>query len=1067
VLFVDLVGFTSRSDGADPEDVRATLRPYHERVKADIERFGGTVEKFIGDAVMAVFGAPVAHEDDAERAVRAALRILETIEDLREGGLEIAVRAAVTTGEAVVAIGARPERGEGIVTGDVVNTAARLQSAAPVGSVIVDDATMHATEDAIVYESHENVEAKGKSEPIAAWRASEARSRVGQPEAATQTPFVGREGERTLLLETFLRAERESSVQLVTVVGEPGIGKSRLTTELRSLLDDRPDFVTWRHGRCLPYGEGITFWALGEIVKAEAGMLESDDPATGRAKLAEAVARSFPDADEATWVEARLGPLVGVETDGATASRDESFTAWRRFLEELAARRPAVLVVEDLHWADDALLEFLEHLLDWTAAVPLVVLCTARPELFERRPAWGGGKRNATTISLSPLTSDDASRLLQALLERSVLAAETQSLLLERAGGNPLYAEQFARMLVERGDSEGIAVPETVHALVAARLDTLRPELKALLHDAAVVGRVFWLGAVASIGGRDRDEVRRDLNELVRREFVRPVRGSSIEGEDELSFWHALVRDVAYQQIPRAPRAEKHLAAARWVETIAGERLEDHAGTLVHHYGEAYELGRAAGREDADVSARLRVALLLAGDRALQLDVGAAEAYFRRAVELAGDRSAERAQALARVAWALGTRGEAAEAAAMYAEAIPVLLETDELTAGEALRRLSSTAWALGDAERSRSSALEAIAVLTAHPGPALVRAYGTAALSEAIAGRMQEAEELYEKGFDEAERLGIEDVGVLLHARATVRGYQGDARCVDDVRTARDLGLRLGLGRDTAISMNNLADGEAHYLGLRQARETWEQAIQFSRERGITQGVMWQRGERLRCLFHAGEWDETLREAAEVLQWEIDSGSGPLEVYARLPVAGIHLHRGDLAEAQLHAAALLEAARRSGDPQVLVPGLSAAALVASAAGERDRALGYLSELDAASKDLVTWRSFCLVEPLRTAVAAGEIELAESFLEGSRHTAAFHSAARPGAEAAIAELRGSTDVAASLYREAAERWDEYGSVVEQAYALLGLGRCGDDQAARDAEAIFARLGARPVLSRAA
>jgi len=284
-------------------------------------------------------------------------------------------------------------------------------------------------------------------------------------------------------------------------------------------------------------------------------------------------------------------------------------------------------------------------------------------------------------------------------------------------------------------------------------------------------------------------------------------------------------------------------------------------------------------------------------------------------------------------------------------------------------------------------------------------------------------------------------------------------------MREARDLGLRLGLGRDTAISMNNLADGEAFYVGLRQARETWEQAIQFSRERGIKGAMMWQRGERLRCLYHAGEWDDALTEAAELLQWTEDGG--PLEVYARLPLAGIHLHRGDLAGAQAHAIALLDEARKSGDPQVLVPGLSAMALVASAAGERDRALGYVSELDVASKGLVTWRSLCLVEPLRIAVAAGEIELAESFLEGSRHTSAFHSAARPGAEAAIAESRGSTDAAAGLYREAAERWDEYGSDVEQAYALLGLGRCGDGQAARDAEAIFGRLGARPVLSRAA
>ncbi|MEX2612335.1 MAG: AAA family ATPase, partial [Gaiellaceae bacterium] len=584
---VDLVGFTDRSDRADPEDVRATLRPYHERVKADIERFGGTVEKFIGDAVMAVFGAPVAHEDDAERAVRSGLRILETIEELRAEGLDVAVRAAVTTGEAVVALGARPERGEGIVAGDVVNTAARLQSAAAVGTVIVDETTMRSAEAAISFEALEAVAAKGKSAPIPVWRATHARSRVGQPEAATQTPLVGREHERTLLLETFLRAERESSVQLVTVVGEPGIGKSRLATELRATLDDRPDLITWRHGRCLPYGEGITFWALGEIVKAEAGILESDDQHVAASKLDEAVAGLFSDESDRAWFGSRLGPLVGAGGDGAAVGREEAFTAWRRFLEAMAVRRPCVLVVEDLHWADGALLEFLEHLLDWSMPVPLLLLCTARPELFERQSSWGGGKRNATTISLAPLSMEEAGRLLQVLLGRTLLPAETQAVLLERAGGNPLYAEQFARMLSERGGVEDLTIPETVQALMSARLDTLRPELKGLLHDAAVVGRVFWSGAVAVVGERERDEVRRDLNELVRREFVRPVRVSSIDGEDEFSFWHALVRDVAYLQIPRSPRAERHLAAAAWVETTAGERLADHAEILVHHYGQA------------------------------------------------------------------------------------------------------------------------------------------------------------------------------------------------------------------------------------------------------------------------------------------------------------------------------------------------------------------------------------------------------------------------------------------------------------------------------------------------
>ena len=379
VLFVDLVGFTSSSDRADPEDVRARLRPYHERVKADIERFGGTVEKFIGDAVMAVFGAPIAHEDDAERAVRSSLRILETIEELREEGLDVAVRAAVTTGEAVLALGARPERGEGIVTGDGGNTAARLQAAAPVGSVIVDEPTMRSAGSAIAFEPLPPLEAKGKAEPIAVWRATQTRARVGQPEAATRSPFVGRDHERTLLLETFLRTERESSVQLVTVVGEPGIGKSRLVTELRSALDDRPEIVVWRHGRCLPYGEGITFWALGEIVKAEAGILETDDASEAKAKLDETLAGLVDDEGERAWFSSRLAPLVGAATDGAGASagREETFTAWRRFLEALAARRPCVLVVEDLHWADAALLEFLEHLLDWSMPVPLLLLCIA------------------------------------------------------------------------------------------------------------------------------------------------------------------------------------------------------------------------------------------------------------------------------------------------------------------------------------------------------------------------------------------------------------------------------------------------------------------------------------------------------------------------------------------------------------------------------------------------------------------------------------------------------------------------------------------------------------------
>ena len=1046
--------------------MRATLRPYHEAVKADIERFGGTVEKFIGDAVMAVFGAPLAHEDDAERAVRAGLRVLETIEELRQDGLDISARAAVTTGEAVVALGARPERGEGIVTGDVVNTAARLQSAAPVGGVIVDEATVRATGGVIAFEPLEPVAAKGKVEPIAVWRATHARSRVGQPEAATQTPFVGRDLERTLLFETFLRAEREASVQLLTVVGEPGIGKSRLVTELRAALDDRPDLITWRHGRCLPYGEGITFWALGEIVKAEAGILESDDRDAAAAKLAGTVAALVDDESERAWFDSRLGPLVGVGGDGAAVNREESFTAWRRFLEAIAAYRPTVLVVEDLHWADEALLEFLEHLLDWGLPVPLLLLCTARPELFERQPSWGGGKRNATTISLSPLSAEESGRLLHALLRRTVLPAETQAALLERSGGNPLYAEQFARMLEERGDVEGLSVPETVQALVAARLDTLRPELKVLMHDAAVVGRIFWCGAVAAVGERDRGEARKELNELVHREFVRPIRVSSIEGEEEFSFWHALVRDVAYQQIPRSPRADKHLATAAWVRETAGDRLEDHAEILVYHYGQALELARSAGGRRPDVEDALVRFLLLAGERATQLDTAAAVAHLRRALEITDD-GLMRARVLAKLAPVLGQRGDVEESLDAARTAVETLRERDPEAAAGVLNFLATASWTRGEMVQADAFQTEAVAILEQRPTRDLVAVYGGAAHRAAIGGRFDEAEALMEKGFALAAELGVEDVTALVNARATVRGYRGDPACLDDLREAIDRGRRLGLGRSTAVSMNNLADGLSYFVGLRDARAEWEEAIAFAANRGLTYAEMWNRGERLRALFHLGDWDELRREADEIVRWEQAHGGSQLEIFARIQLASVLVHRGATEEAASNVDALLPRARESGDPQVLVPALTVSALVATARRDEAGALAQVSELEELTRGSVAWRGYGLLWPSRIAVAAGRVELAGAFLDGAGETSAWDACTRLSARALLAESAGRPAEAVELYRESAERWEAFGSVVEQAYALLGAGRCGDTAAQHDGHAIFARLGAFPVLARAA
>ena len=586
VLFVDLVGFTAQSEAADPEDVDALLRGYHRDVRREIERFGGTVEKFIGDAVVAVFGAPVTHEDDAERAVRAALRIVEAT--------DLDVRLAVNTGEVLVNLERDPAQGEGMVAGDVVNTTSRLQNAAPVRGILVGEATHRATERTIDYEELPAVELKGKSEPVPVWRALQARSRFGvDAEAPAAAPFVGRQREFELLERLFERSVDETGVQLVTVAGEPGAGKTRLVSELRRWVDDRPELVTWRQGRCLPYGDGIAYWALGEVVKAQAGILESDAPDQAAARL-DGMLAEMP---EAAWLRARLAPLVGLGTRGEGGDRDESFAAWRSFLEELAVRTPLVLVFEDLHWADGSMLEFIDHLAEWSSGVPIFCVCTTRPELFEKHPEWGGGKRNATTVSLSPLSDVDTARLIAELLERSVLPAPTQVMLLERAGGNPLFAEEFVRMLRDRG-VEDADVPGSVQALIAARLDTLDPERKRLIQDASVIGKVFWAGAVAQLGALDVDGVRSALHELTRKELVKPARLSSVGGEQEYVFWHALVRDVAYGQIPRAERVERHVAAARWIETATGARAADHAEILAHHYLTALELAEVTGTSD-------------------------------------------------------------------------------------------------------------------------------------------------------------------------------------------------------------------------------------------------------------------------------------------------------------------------------------------------------------------------------------------------------------------------------------------------------------------------------------
>jgi len=609
VLFADLVGFTSRAEQLDPEDVRAVLAPYWERLRSELEQRGGTVEKFIGDAVMALFGAPVAHDDDPLRAVGAAL----AIRDWAREEDDLQVRIAVNTGEALVLLGARPAEGEGMAAGDVVNTTARLQAAAPVNGVLVGETTYRATRDVVEYAEQEAVVGKGKSEPIPVWEAVQLRSRLGMDVERPVLPLVGRTRELGVIVDAFERAKSEREPQLVTLVGVPGIGKSRLVGAFFSHLEGAPDLVWWRQGRALPYGDGVSFWAVAEMVKAQAGIAENDPPDVCAAKVRASVERLVADEAERAWATDHLLPLVGVDHRGGGG---ESAPAWRAFFESLAEQRPLVMVFEDMHWADDGLLDFIDHLVDWATGVPILVIATARPELLDRRQAWGGGKLNVSTIALTPLSDEEAAEIIHGVLDQAALPAETQQALLERAGGNPLYAEQFARLYTERGSADDLPLPETVQGLIAARLDGLSPEEKRIVQDAAVYGKVFWAGAIDA-----HDD---ELHSLDRKGILRRERRSAVGGETQYVFRHVLVRDVAYGQIPRAARGEKHVRAADWIESLG--RADDHAELVAHHLAAAAELG-------VEVGARARITFRRAGDRARALGAWpAAERYYAQAL---------------------------------------------------------------------------------------------------------------------------------------------------------------------------------------------------------------------------------------------------------------------------------------------------------------------------------------------------------------------------------------------------------------------------------------------------
>src|SRR5918992_152909 len=849
VVFVDLVGSTARAETSDPEDVRALLRVYHEQARDELEKFGGTVEKFIGDAVVAVFGAPLAHEDDPERAVRAALAVRTAVARMNDEkpGRDLHVRIAVNTGEALVSLEASSREGEAMVAGDVMNTAARLQSAAPVDGILV--------------------------------------------------------------------------------------------CELGQVVDEDEELITWRQGRSLPYGEGVSYWALGEIVKAHAGILESDPADDTELKLTAATA-VVADESERSWVERHLRPLVGLGGDEVTTGdrRGEAFAAWRRFLEAIAEAGPTVLVFEDLHWADDGLLDFVDNLVDWVDGVSLLVVCTARPELLERRRGWGGGKRNASTVSLAPLDGETTANLVRALLDKPLLDAELQEALVDRAGGNPLYAEEFVRMIEAGGSVEG-GLPESVHGIVAARIDLLPAAEKALVQSAAVLGQVFWSDALIALSGSEEWQLAETLRSLERKEFIRREQRSAVSGASQHAFVHALVRDTTYGQLPRGVRSRLHVAAAEWIESLPEDRAEDRAETVAHHYLTAIELRRAAGEDVGELGARAVGALQEAGERALAL------AAFDTAVRLLS---------------------EALDLLPQGVEPSPELLLAAGKAfgfvgrAGDELARAVEAYERAGDPERAAECAVMA-AWHTWHADPGvgqtwLERAAGyvedrpaSRAKALVLAEQARRAMIDYQKetGLELADRAvalaaEVGDTEIRADALVTKGAILSTAGDPTGVELMEEALLLVGhRGRVATRAHTNLSVAWLSLGDLRRVTDALEQGIARAEKEGDVQGLWFLRGNLFATSYAIGDWDGALAMAQSFAD---SPDSGYQETGAHDVLARIMLARGDEGAAQTAVRLAVEQAEGS-DAQMRWPTLITFAHLARWSGSVDEGRTAIDEL--------------------------------------------------------------------------------------------------------------------------
>jgi class 3 adenylate cyclase len=1006
VLMADLQGFTSRSERLDVEDVDSFLAPYRDRLRRAVESAGGVVSDFAGDGMMAVFGAPVAHEDDAERAVRAAITIRDSFVDpdspARQADLH--VRLGVTSGEVLVTLAGEQVR----ATGDVVNTAARLEAAAAADGILVDEWTYRATSRAIRYDQAGAVEAKGKVDPVAAWVAVDPVSALPEQQR-DQLALVGREAEADMLRDALDRSRREPSTQLVSVMGEPGIGKTRLVEELYTYVEALPGLVTWRRGRSLAYGEGVAFWALGEMVKAQAGILESDSAAVAQEKLSQAVTQVIVDERDCGWVTRHLRPLVGLEAtpSGGDSGRVEAFAAWRRFVEALAENRPTVLVFEDVHWADEGVLDFIELIADRAGAVPLLIVCTARPELFERRPGWAGGKPNATTISLTPLSDEDTARLVGGLLDQSLLPVEVQQPLLARAGGNPLYAQEYVRMLQDREllvrvdsgwalSSDVVELPESLQGIIAARLDTLAADEKALLQDASVVGKTAWIGAVCALSERATWEAEELLHRLERKRFVHRVRRSSIHGETEFQFGHALTRDVAYHQIRRADRAQKHEAAAQWIEQLAGER-DDKAELLADHYTQALSLREAMGEPTDAIAPRAVAAFTEAANQAAATYAHAAAArHFEAALALTAGTDARNQAILL-----LGHATALSHAETVTPEVLEVAIEAqvtaEEWDAAAQVERMLGRWYQESGGHGERGDAHLA-----------------RAATYAVARGEAEQALTLVNQMIPLAESAGLE-VGraLLLSWRGYARISLGDAEGVKDAGVAAHT-LAQHAHLRTIAAYGNLADSLRGLGQLAQADIAYATAAQWASRFELPSYTTWIAVERAYQAYHAAQWDKA--DDLLTLAGAADHHSPFDEHVTRKTRGRIVLARGDTETALQDAAAIVSYGEGSRNDQILYQGLALDARCQSSLENHGGAL------DACLRFLTRWNEADAGEPSGPTTLC---EVAPILVDANRHDTIRRAALRLPEACRWRDALLLT--AERRYADAAELYTEIGS----------------------------------------